>query len=449
MTGREPVNELEIGESPPTLASSFAVSAAAQTSIAAAALAGAEFWSHRTGARQLIRVPRAAAELECTGYFTLDGQVPEAWAKYSGLYGCSDGHVRIHANFDHHRDGVLALLGLPPGESAPREAVASALQPWRAADFEEAAAQQGLVVAMARSFEEWDRHPHALAAAQLPLLTIDRIDDAKPLADPPISADQAPLTGIRVLDLTRILAGPICGRTLAAYGADVMLINSPHLPNIESIADTSRGKRSAHIDLSTEAGRGQLGRLLETAHLFVQGYRPGGLSALGFSPGELAQRRPGIVAVSLSAYGPKGPWAERRGFDSLVQTATGFNVAEGEASAAANGVRQPKALPVPILDYASGFLMAFGAQTALLRQRIEGGSWHVQVSLLQTANWLRSLGRIDNGFAVQRPKLADHLLDYPCTHAKLRAMPHAAEFSVTPAHWRWPSALPGEHPAAW
>jgi crotonobetainyl-CoA:carnitine CoA-transferase CaiB-like acyl-CoA transferase len=164
-----------------------------------------------------------------------------------------------------------------------------------------------------------------------------------------------------VLDLTRILVGPACGRALAAYGAEVMLINAPHLPNIEAIASTSRGKLSAHVDLRTERGRCDMDALLARTQVFVQGYRPGALDALGYGPQALAERWPGIVYVSLSAY---GPWSARRGFDSLVQTATGFNHAEGAAAGAA----APKPLPMQILDLATGHLMAFAASAALLRQ---------------------------------------------------------------------------------
>src|SRR5207244_380319 len=160
----------------------------------------------------------------------------------------------------------------------------------------------------------------------------ERIGDAPPLQLPPLREEQRPLEGVRVLDLTRILAGPVGGKALAAYGADVMLVNSPHLPNIEAIADTSRGKRSAHVDLRTPEGRATFDELLGQAHVVVQGYRPGGLQALGYGPEELARKRPGIVLVSLSAYGPQGPWSARRGFDSLVQTAMGFNHAEAEAA---------------------------------------------------------------------------------------------------------------------
>jgi len=301
------------------------------------------------------------------------------------------------------------------------------------------------VVAMVRSFDQWDAHPHAIAARGRPLVSIQKLDDSRAPGLGSIDPEQRPLTGIRVLDLTRILAGPICGRTLAAYGADVMLVNSPRLPNIAAIIDTSRGKRSCHLELKDPVGLATLKRLLSDSKVFVQGYRPGSLARLGLAPDQLARIRPGIVAVSLSAYGTEGPWAERRGFDSLVQTVAGFNHAEALAA----GASTPRTLPVPILDYASGFLMAFGAQAALLRQATEGGSWHVEVSLLQTANWLRSLGRRSDGFNVERLQLDDFLMPWACTEGTLEGIPHAAEFSATPAAWTRASTLPGAHEPSW
>jgi len=386
------------------------------------------------------------AEMECTAWFSIDGVVPRAWAPLSGLYPCADGFVRIHANFDHHRDGVLRLLGIDedPG-SVERNALARELADWEKVAFETAAADAGLVVTAGRSFAEWDAHPQAAAVAALPLFTIERIGDAAPRNLPALGDSDQPLGGVRVLDLTRILAGPVCGRTLAAYGAEVMLVNSPRLPNIEAIADTSRGKRSVHVDLTNEQGRERLRRLVKGTHLFVQGYRPGAFSRFGFSPEAVAAMCPGIVYVSLSAYGSGGPWSERRGFDSLVQTATGFNVAEAQAA----GVDTPRGMPVQVLDFASGFLMAFAAQAALYRQLTEGGSWHVRVSLAQTAHWLRQLGRVDNNFHDRRPDFAAYAMRYPSGFGDLMAMPHAARFSGTPATWRLPSNPPGTDAPVW
>lgn len=428
----------------PVLPSSFAVGTAAQTSVAAAALAAIELGHVRGQPHQQVNVDMTHAALECSGWFSLGGVTPNVWDKFSGLYRCADGWVRIHANFAHHRDGALGLLGLSAA-TAQRADAERALLSWRALDFEQAAADAGLVVAACRSLAVWDSHPQGRAVAALPLFSVERIGDAEPRTLPTLNTNDRPLTGLRVLDLTRILAGPVCGRMLAAYGADVMLINSPHLPNIESIADTSRGKFSAHVDLQTAAGRDALTSLLATSNVFVQGYRPDALVEHGFGPEAAAQLRPGIVYVSLCAYGDTGPWRTRRGFDSLVQTATGFNLAEAEAANSA----KPKPLPMQILDYATGQLMAFAAITALRRQALEGGSWHVKVSLAQTGHWLRSLGRVANSFSIERPKVTPYIETETSGFGELAAMAHSAKFSRTPTRWARPSMPPGTHLPEW
>jgi crotonobetainyl-CoA:carnitine CoA-transferase CaiB-like acyl-CoA transferase len=317
--------------------------------------------------------------------------------------------------------------------------------PWGAVEFEEAAARAGLVATALRSFAQWDATAQGQAVASLPLFRIERIGDAAPLALPALDAQQRPLAGIKVLDVTRILAGPVGGRALAAYGADVMLVNAPHLPNIEAIADTSRGKRSAHVDLRAAEGRAAMDALLTEAHVFIQGYRPGGLESLGYGPAAAAARRPGIVYVSLTAYGTTGPWAARRGFDSLAQTAMGFNRAEGEAA----GDGQPRPLPMQILDEATGYLIAMAASAALWRQRREGGSWHVQVSLAQTGQWLRTLGRVDDGLAAVVPDKAQWLESSDSGFGKLLAVRHSARLSRTPASWDRPSVPLGTHLPRW
>jgi len=252
-----------------------------------------------------------------------------------------------------------------------------------------------------------------------------------------------------VLDLTRIIAGPVCGRTLAAHGADVLLVSSPHLPSVEQLViDTGRGKLSTYLDLRAAVGRDALTALLRSADVFVQGYRPGGLAALGFGPQEAAKTRPGIVYVSLSAYGHAGPWSGRRGFDSLVQTASGFNHAEAQAA----GSDKPHPLPMQVLDHATGYFMAFGAMIALTRRIREGGSWHVRVSLAQTGYWVRNLGRIENGLACPDPKIEDVrdlLEEADSGFGRLTSVRYSAQLSGTPAHWARPSVPLGTHPPAW
>lgn len=438
------LSNVDLQGADPVLPSSFRVGAAAQTSIAAAALAACELGHARGQERQAVSVDIAHAALECEGWFSVNGVVPDPWDKFSGLYRCADGWVRVHANFTHHRDGALQLLGLA-ADRAQRDDAQRALLAWKAQDFEQAAAGRGLVVAALRTFDEWDAHPHAQAVAAQPLLTLERLGDAPVAALPALRADQRPLAGLRVLDLTRIVAGPVAGRTLAALGADVMLVNAPHLPNIDLIAETSRGKLSCHLDLRAADQRQAIDHLLADAHVWVQGYRPGGLQALGYGPQELARKRPGIIVVSLSAYGEQGPWADRRGFDSLVQAATGFNLAEGAAAGAA----QPRPLPMQILDHATGYLMAFGASAAKVRQLQEGGSWLVRVSLAQTAHWLRGLGRVPAGFAVTPPQRQACLQTYASGFGELVAVRHSAQLARTPAGWDRPSVPPGSSSPRW
>jgi crotonobetainyl-CoA:carnitine CoA-transferase CaiB-like acyl-CoA transferase len=429
----------------PALPSSFAVGTAAQATIGAAALAAAELWRLRSGRRQRVTVDMRAAAIEFRSerYLRVDGKVAEDYFDaIAGLYRCGDGRwVRLHTNLPHHCSGLLKLLGC----DHDRAAVARTLQNWRAEDLEDAAAQAGLIVTACRSFAEWDAHPQGRALAQLPVFSIERIGDAPA---EPLPAAARPLSNIKVLDLTRIIAGPVCGRTLAAHGADVLLVTAKHLPGmLPLIIDTGRGKLSTALDLRQADARATLAALARDADVFVQGYRPGAIAAFGFGPRELAKLRPGIVYVSLCAYGHDGPWAGRRGFDSLVQTASGFNAAEAEAF----GDDAPRALPAQALDHATGYLLAFAAIAALARRAERGGSWHVRCALAQTGTWLRRLGRID-GIGCPDPHFADVrdlMEETPSGFGTLTAVRHAAALSETPPRWTRPSVPLGAHPPAW
>ena len=439
----------------PALPSSFAVGTAAQAAMAASALASAEVGRVRSGVRQQVAVDmrHAAIEFRSERYLRVAGApLPDPWDRIAGLYRCGDGGwVRIHTNFPHHRDGVLALLRC----AHDRADVQRALAAWRALDFEARAAEAGLVVAALRSFDEWDAHPQGVADATLPTLTVERIEPADGAPAPPralgvIGPRDPVLSGLRVLDLTRIIAGPVAGRALAAQGADVLMITAAHLPSIETtVIDTGRGKRSAHLDLRDAGGRDALEALVRGADLFVQGYRPGAIDAFGLTPQRLARLRPGIVVGSIAAYGHTGPWAGRRGFDSLVQTAAGLNAAE---AAAAGRPDEPRALPAQALDHASGYLLACGLQLALCRRATEGGSWHVRVALSRTARWLRSLGRVPHGLSAPDPRLADvadllETSDSP--FGQLSAVSHGARLAMSPPRWRLPAVPLGTHDAVW
>jgi crotonobetainyl-CoA:carnitine CoA-transferase CaiB-like acyl-CoA transferase len=430
----------------PQIPSSFRVAAAAQVSIAAAALAAAQISKLRSGQDQQVAVDMRHAVVECRSerYLRVEGtSPPPAWDAIAGVYKTRDRRfVRLHTNFPHHRDAVCNVLDC----KAEREEVQAALMQRDAEAFETAAYDAGGVVAMMRSYDEWSATPQAKALAALPAITIEKIGEAAPK---PWPKGERPLSGLRVLDLSRVIAGPVAGRTLAAHGADVLLISGADLPAIPWLTiDTGRGKLSTFLDLKREDGRKQMKALLGDADIFSQGYRPHALAGLGFSPEEAAAINPGIVYVSLSAYGHLGPWSGRRGFDSLVQTSTGFNHAEGQAA----GVDGPKELPAQILDHATGYLMAFGAMMAKARQSQEGGSWHVRVSLAQTGKWVWDLGRVADGLAtedLQGEAVKPFSETVPSGFGSLHAIRHAAQLSRTPAFWARPAVPLGTDPPQW
>ena len=449
LTGRDPV-----------LPSSFAVGTAAQVSIAATALAASQLWQMRTNKAQEIRVDmrHAAAEFRSERYLRVNGDPPpKMWDPLAGLYQCGDkSWVRLHTNFAHHRAAVVSLLGCED----TRDGVASALKEWTGDAFEQAAAGHGAIAARARTRAEWMQHPQWTAIADLPLIDIRKIGEAPPRPTPKGDGPtpkgvkfgpngDRPLNGVRVMDLTRIIAGPVCGRALASHGADVMRIGAAHLPTIKQLVmDSGRGKRSVWIDLRDPAGLETLRHLAAQADVLVQGYRPGTLANKGVDPNALAEDYPGLIYGSLSAYGHSGPWAKRRGFDSIVQTASGVNDDEAQAA----GEERPRALPSQTIDHASGFLLALGVIAALRRRTLEGGSWHVQVSLARTAEWLYSLGRVEDGLDqadVTRDDIADLLERSESGFGRLSAVRPAAQLSETPCAYTRPSVPPGHDPPAW
>jgi crotonobetainyl-CoA:carnitine CoA-transferase CaiB-like acyl-CoA transferase len=430
----------------PQLPSSFRVAAAAQVSIAAAGLAAANIWQLRSGQSQGLAVDMRHAVVECRSerYLRVDGKPPPpAWDAIAGVYKTGDGRfVRLHTNFPHHRDAVCKVLNC----AAERDQVQAALMQWDGEAFETAAYAGGCVVALMRSHQQWSILPQAQAIAKLPLIEIEKIGEADPR---PWPVGDRPLEGLRMLDLSRVVAGPIAGRALAAHGADVMLVSGPDLPAIPWLTiDTGRGKLSSFVDLKSGQGREVFRGLLAQADIFSQGYRPHSLAALGFSAEDAARISPGIVCASLSAYGRAGPWAERRGFDSLVQCATGFNHAEGVAA----GIEGPKELPAQMLDHATGYLLAFGTMMARARQAGEGGSWHVQVSLARTGRWLWELGRVADGFAQEDLKsgaIIPFVEEAASGFGPLQAVRHAAQMSRTAASWSRPAMPLGSHPPQW
>ncbi len=356
--------------------------------IAAASLSAALIAAERAGAATpVVELDplRVATAVTSEKHFRLRGEPVDAWAALSGFWPTADGWLRTHANYPHHRARLLTALGLP--ESTTANELRARLATMTAFDAETAVVGAGGVAAAVRTEAEWRAHPQSRAVAPQPLLALARVGDAQARPLPPAPLTE-PLAGVRVLDLTRVLAGPVATRTLALWGADVLRIDSPRLPEPElQHLDTGAGKRSALLDLAIAGDLAALDALLDTADVVVTGYRSASLDRFGLSPEALAERHPGIVVARLTAWGTTGPWADRRGFDSIVQAASGISWLESKDGTT------PGALPAQALDHSAGYLLATGVTTALRRQRAEGGSWLVETSLARVAAELLGMPR--------------------------------------------------------
>jgi crotonobetainyl-CoA:carnitine CoA-transferase CaiB-like acyl-CoA transferase len=432
--------EAQISGADPVLRTPYRVGAAGAAALAAVGLAAAELWRLRTGRRQQVAVDlrAAAASLRSGYYLRIDGKPPPApWDPMSGFYPARDGRwVSIHCNFANHRKAALEVLGT----EEDREKANGAAKAWDGAALEDAIHKAGGCAGLARTAQEWAAHPHAAAVAAQPLLEIQRIGDAPP--QPLLPLGDRPLAGTRVLDLTRVLAGPTCAKTLAEHGADVLKITAAHLPDSGAIElDTGIGKLAAHLDLRNAGDSAALRALLAGADVFSQSYRPGALAGRGFSPEELARLRPGIVYVSLSAWGQTGPWKDRRGFDSIVQTVSGMAHAQGDGTT-------PKLLPCSAIDYVSGYLMAYGAMVALARRAREGGSWLVRVALARVGKWIVDRGEVDPA-APLAPMPEDLAMDTESPAGRISHLKPVVQMSETAARWTRPPVPLGHHKPEW
>jgi crotonobetainyl-CoA:carnitine CoA-transferase CaiB-like acyl-CoA transferase len=432
--------EAQISGADPVLRTPYRVGAAGAAALAAVGLAAAELWRLRTGRRQQVAVDlrAAAASLRSGYYLRIDGKPPPApWDPMSGFYPARDGRwVSIHCNFANHRKAALEVLGT----EEDREKANGAAKAWDGAALEDAIHKAGGCAGLARTAQEWAAHPHAAAVAAQPLLEIQRIGDAPP--QPLLPLGDRPLAGTRVLDLTRVLAGPTCAKTLAEHGADVLKITAAHLPDSGAIElDTGIGKLAAHLDLRNAGDSAALRALLAGADVFSQSYRPGALAGRGFSPEELARLRPGIVYVSLSAWGQTGPWKDRRGFDSIVQTVSGMAHAQGDGTT-------PKLLPCSAIDYVSGYLMAYGAMVALARRAREGGSWLVRVALARVGKWIVDRGEVDPA-APLAPMPGDLAMDTESPAGRISHLKPVVQMSETAARWTRPPVPLGHHKPEW
>jgi crotonobetainyl-CoA:carnitine CoA-transferase CaiB-like acyl-CoA transferase len=448
----EQAREVEItGGADPVLPTSFRITETSTAALAAVGLAVSDLWELRTGRRQQIAIDarQATASLRSGHYLNMEGaDVSAAAHSIMGVYPAKNGRWSyVHANFPNHRAAALEVLGVAEDRDAVRKAVAQ----WDALELEEAIIAAKGAGGMVRTMEEWARHPQAAAVASLPLMEIVKIGDSAP---EPLPEGDRPLSGIRVLDLTRVLAGPTCARTLAEHGAEVLKITAAHLPSLgRQEYDTGHGKLSAQLDLREEKDKDTLRALVRDADVFSQGYRPGTLGSRGFSPEAVAQLRPGIVAVSLSAFSHVGPWAARRGFDTVIQTVSGITTRQGELFPGAQA--GPQFYPVSAIDYLTGYLMAFGTMAALARRSREGGSWLVRISLAQVGRWLVSRGEVPEADLKNVPNdfTAEELERWSMTSetpvGRLRHLAPVLQLSETPPRWARPTVPLGFHQPVW
>jgi len=439
------------GDTDPILPTPFRIGETSAAALAAVGLAVSELWELRTGRRQQVALDtrQATASLRSTHYMKMDG-APVSTERHTvmGTYPAKNGRWSyLHCNFPNHRAAALSVLGVPEDREAVRQAVAK----WDALELEEAIIAAKGAGGMVRTMEEWAKHPQAAAIAALPLMEIVKIGDSPPETLP---VGDRPLSGVRVLDLTRVLAGPTCARTLAEHGADVLKITGAHLPNLGyQEYDTGHGKLSAHLDLRGHQDCETLRGLVREGDVFSQGYRPGTLGDRGFSPEALARLRPGIVFVSLSAFGHVGPWASRRGFDTVVQTVSGITARQGDLfPGSAPG---PQFYPVSAIDYLTGYLLAFGAMVALARRAREGGSWLVRISLAQTGRWLVGRGQVPEAALENVPKeftpaeLERWTIASDTPAGRLHHLGPVVRLSETPPRWARPSVPLGYHEPVW
>lgn len=383
---------------PAVLASPLAVAECAIVSVAACLTAAADLAFARTGRRPDIALDTqhvAAAMRSEVWLRDADGRGIDGFAPLSRLWRAADGWVRTHANYPWHRAALLASLGVPDGRDAEVQVqLADVIAVRPALEVERVVYAAGGLAVAARTQAQWQADNQRSTAGTSPLVNMVPLSRGSlPLAEP----GPLPASGVKVLDLTRVIAGPVGTRMLGALGADVLRVDDPHRPELALHAvDGVIGKASTSLDASTAHGRQALHRLLDQADVLVTGYRPGALRRLGLDPDQVSDQHPATIVVTLSAWEPAGTWGTLRGFDSLVQIATGIGWATST-----DGIR-PGALPCQLLDHATGYLIAAGALAALGRRARTGDATHVSVSLARTARWL-----LDQGIVPARQSAGD------------------------------------------
>lgn len=454
IAGRSPPDFVTFENRPPALKTRFAADEAAAAAIGANLTLAADIWASRSGETQTAIVNPREVAAGLTGFQHQKffdeskapirlGQADLARTAANGFKRTKDGRfIYLHPSFPESAKRLLRVLGCEDTEAAVN---ATCLR-WNAFELEDAIAGAGACGGVARTPEEWDASAQGRIVAARPVVEVIRIGDSPPEA---LSSDgHAPLSGVRVLDLTRVLAGPTCARTLAQFGANAMVISAPKLPSVPYfVTDTGHGKLAAYVDLSLEIGRATLRTLVQQADIFSQGYRLGALERLGFGPLELSKLRPGIIYTAINCYGHEGPWRGRPGWEQLGQTVTGMAVIHG-------GDEGPRLQPAALTDYITGFLAAFGSMVALSRRAAYGGSYLVRVSLAQTATWIRSLGiagaeRLQAVEPLRDGEIASYSITTETGFGRMTHLRPPGQMSVTPPRWTRGVVPLGTHQPSW
>ncbi len=432
-----PLTQTSVGALPST----FAVTDLASASLGAAGQSIAQLIQQLTGRLPSVSVDRRLASFWFSSSMRPVGwHVPPLWDPVAGDYASADGWIRLHTNAPHHRAAAERVLG----KVADRDEMAANVAPWNAAELEQAIIDEGGCAAQMRTWQAWQQHPQGLAVNAEKLVQRQIFETA--LDKPWLGSVARPLAGIKVLDLTRVLAGPVASRFLAGLGAQVLRIDSPTWNEPGVVPEMTLGKRCARLDLKSAEGRQVFESLLKDADILFHGYRADALEQLGYTVGERQHLAPGLIDVSLNAYGWSGPWRNRRGFDSLVQMSSGI----ADAGMAWKHSDKPVPLPLQALDHATGYLMAASAIHALAERFASGRGGAARLSLARTAKLLVDAGPVPEQPALRAEEPSDQgLLIEQTAWGQAHRLLAPVTISGTPLQWDLPAGELGAHRPQW
>jgi len=449
--GMSEAGEVTITGQDPVFSARFRIGETTANILAGVRVAVSDIHEIKTGRRQKVAVDVRHAAATCQSSRLMRRRVDGG--DWKAVESPSMAHMRSitqpwrtrdgrwylpHFNLPHLHDRVIGVLKC----ESNADAVAKAVATWDSHDLEEAVAAARACGSIVRSNAEWLEHPHGKMLSGKPLIEITKIGDSDPI---PFPKGGRPLSGIRVLDLTRILAGPIAARTLAEHGADVLMVTAKHLPQVpEHVMDTSHGKRSCFLDLNRAEDVATIKKLVRNADVFSQGYRPGIMDKLGMNPEQLAAERPGIIYLSVSCYGHGGPFSNRGGWEQIAQCTTGICLD--------NGDERPKLLPASACDYTTGYNGAYGVLLALARRAREGGSYHVRVSLCRSGMYIYKQGHVrypEAEMGLSRAELDSIIIETKGGHGTLKHLGPVLSLSETKPYWDKPSPVLGSSKAEW